>query len=198
MIRPDPIQDPWELAQLVDLYLRIEPRRVLEIGTNDGGTLFCWAQLAAPFSIIVSVDLGERDQYKENAPHFDSWLAPSVGLHTIVGDSHATETIKEIISYGPYDFIFIDGDHSYEGVCADWETALRVAAPRAVIALHDIICTRTPEEDLTYGPCDVSYLWQEIKLDTYRVEEFIAGERASYPTHENPEHLGIGVVYLET
>lgn len=197
MIRPEPIQDPWELAQLVDLYLQLEPRRVLEIGTNNGGSLIFWAQFAAPFTTIVSVDLGERDQYKEFSPHFDSWLAPGASLHTIIGDSHNEETFLEIMAHGPYDFIFIDGDHSYAGVRSDWITANLAAAPRAVVAFHDIICERTPEDEVLYGPCDVHKLWAEIKSHRdYLTKEFIAGEKASYPTHENPEHLGIGVVYL--
>ena len=35
------------------------------------------------------------------------------------------------------DFVFVDGDHSYEGLRADWEGWSRLLKPGAVIALHD-------------------------------------------------------------
>lgn len=37
----------------------------------------------------------------------------------------------------PPDFIFIDGDHSYEGLRGDWEAWNPLVAPQGIIALHD-------------------------------------------------------------
>ena len=37
----------------------------------------------------------------------------------------------------PIDFIFIDGDHSYEGLRRDWESWRDMVAPGGVVALHD-------------------------------------------------------------
>ena len=39
------------------------------------------------------------------------------------------------------DFIFIDGDHSYEGLQRDWENWSPLIAPNGVLALHDSRCT---------------------------------------------------------
>jgi predicted O-methyltransferase YrrM len=36
-----------------------------------------------------------------------------------------------------FDFVFVDGDHSYEGLKADWEGWSTLLKPGAVIALHD-------------------------------------------------------------
>lgn len=38
---------------------------------------------------------------------------------------------------GPVDFVFIDGDHSYDGLRADWEGWAPLVAPGGVVALHD-------------------------------------------------------------
>ena len=35
------------------------------------------------------------------------------------------------------DFVFIDGDHSYEGLRDDWENWRSLTAPGGIIALHD-------------------------------------------------------------
>jgi predicted O-methyltransferase YrrM len=37
----------------------------------------------------------------------------------------------------PADLIFIDGDHSYEGLRGDWEAWNPLVAPQGIIALHD-------------------------------------------------------------
>jgi predicted O-methyltransferase YrrM len=37
----------------------------------------------------------------------------------------------------PLDFVFIDGDHSYEGVKADWVGFKQLVGPGGIIALHD-------------------------------------------------------------
>jgi predicted O-methyltransferase YrrM len=37
----------------------------------------------------------------------------------------------------PVDFVFIDGDHSYEGLRGDWENWSSLIAPSGIIALHD-------------------------------------------------------------
>jgi predicted O-methyltransferase YrrM len=47
---------------------------------------------------------------------------------------------------GPFDFVFIDGDHSYEGIQADWEGWRGMLAPGGVIALHD--SRSTPERPI--------------------------------------------------
>jgi predicted O-methyltransferase YrrM len=38
---------------------------------------------------------------------------------------------------GGFDFLFIDGDHSYEGLKGDWEAWRGRIAPGGVVALHD-------------------------------------------------------------
>jgi len=37
----------------------------------------------------------------------------------------------------PVDFVFIDGDHTYEGLRADWDTWAGLVAPDGLIAIHD-------------------------------------------------------------
>src|SRR5205814_5561841 len=38
---------------------------------------------------------------------------------------------------GPVDFLFIDGDHTYEGLRGDWEAWSGLIAVGGVVALHD-------------------------------------------------------------
>ena len=62
------------------------------------------------------------------------------------------------------DFIFIDGDHSLEGIRKDWDLFSKKVILGGIIALHD---TNVPKHDPTVahlGSC--KYFNSKIKLDT--------------------------------
>src|SRR5450432_3975387 len=52
-----PTQVEQELVHLLEDVRTLKPRRVLEIGTNKGGTLYFWTRLAQPDAILISIDL---------------------------------------------------------------------------------------------------------------------------------------------
>ncbi len=45
-----------------------------------------------------------------------------------------------------FDFVFVDGDHSYDGLKADWEGWSKLVAPGGIIALHD--SRPTPDQQI--------------------------------------------------
>jgi predicted O-methyltransferase YrrM len=47
----------------------------------------------------------------------------------------------------PVDFLFIDGDHSYEGLRGDWEAWSPLVAADGIVALHDSHSTPTRQID---------------------------------------------------
>ena len=53
-----------------------------------------------------------------------------------VGDSHSDEAIYWANARAPFDFIFFDGDHSYEGVKNDTELARKIVR-NGVLVWHD-------------------------------------------------------------
>jgi predicted O-methyltransferase YrrM len=53
-----------------------------------------------------------------------------------------------ISSEGPVEFVFIDGDHSYDGLRSDWEVWSEQVSGAGVIALHDSVSSAgRPIED---------------------------------------------------
>jgi predicted O-methyltransferase YrrM len=57
------------------------------------------------------------------------------------------EAAHSLRGSGLFDFVFIDGDHSYEGLEADWTGWSRLLASGGVIALHD--SRSTPERPIS-------------------------------------------------
>jgi predicted O-methyltransferase YrrM len=53
--------------------------------------------------------------------------------------------------------LFIDGDHSYEGVRRDWELYSPLVRPGGLIALHDIV------EGPEWAVGEVPRFWREVR-----------------------------------
>ena len=139
------LQRTWELASLLVVVRRLRPHTVLELGTHRGGTLFCWAAVAAPDARLVSVDLpneregmGTRD---EDRARFSRFLRPGQTLECLRADSQLPATRDRVLAAlggRPVDFLWIDADHRLPGVTRDWELYRPLVRPGGIIAFHDI------------------------------------------------------------
>ncbi len=172
----EPRQNMAEIEALYHEVRALAPERVLEIGTAKGGTLYLWCQAALPGATIVSVDLpgGEfGGAYSPlRIPLYQSFAREDQQLHLLRADSHRPQTVekvKELFEHRPLDFIFIDGDHTYKGVKADFHQYGPLVRPGGLIGFHDIL----PRADLP--DIEVHRFWREIK-DRYDSEEFIGTE----------------------
>lgn len=157
-----PLQIEGELASLLADVRKLNPRTVLEIGTAQGGTLYCWTRLARPDAVIVSIDLpggmfgGGYSRFRQTL--FNRFPKPGQTLHLLREDSHAPATFqkaKQCFGGIPVDLLFIDGDHTYDGVAKDWEMYSQLVRPGGMIAFHDVASN--------YGDTQVKRLWDSIK-----------------------------------
>jgi len=164
-----PIQINEEIAQLLNLLAELKPKTLLEIGTASGGTLFLFCQVAEPDATIISVDLpggpfgGGYPEWR--IPLYKSFAKERQRIHLIRGNSHDLCTLREVMSIldGKIDFLFIDGDHAYEGVKKDFEMYSPLVRKGGIIAFHDIV--PGPPENVG----EVPTFWNEIKQNfTYK------------------------------
>lgn len=131
-------------------------KSILEIGSREGGVLMTFHNQCPIETKLYSIDYGS-DVEGTRPPHHET-LKQTVeaisrdGRHMelIFSDSKRDEAIEWAKQRAPFDFIFIDGDHSYEGVKADWNNYRPMAQ---VIGFHDI---RNPN-------LGVMQLWNEIR-----------------------------------
>jgi predicted O-methyltransferase YrrM len=133
-----PWASPGETECLVE-YAR-NKRRLAEIGVWEGGTTKMLRQAMASDGVLFAIDPfpGGRAGFSYQRPIAHGEVrrirnGTVVWLRT-TGTRAASDPR---IAAAPLDFIFIDSDHTFEGLQADWEAW----APHAsgVIALHDVV-----------------------------------------------------------
>ena len=69
----------------------------------------------------------------------------------------------------PIDLIFIDGDHSYEGVKADWDLFVPHVSEFGVVVFHDIIWDLRPDPKLSRADMGVPRFVDELRAAGYPV-----------------------------
>ncbi len=184
--RFNPNQNRSEILGLLDLLNSRRPRAVLEVGTSKGGTLYLFSKVADPAALLVSIDLRLR-----NRKLLQSFARARQRIELIEADSSAPATLARIRGLFPrgVDFLFLDGDHSDEGVRRDFDLYHRLVRPGGLLALHDIV----PDNLSRYGVFTggwaggVPAFWQEMK-PRYAHREFVAD-----PSQDG---RGIGVLFL--
>lgn len=168
-IRPTQISS--EFLQLASLVAEQKCRYVLEIGTYTGGTLFVFTRLAAPDATVISLDyhfslFGKICRIFQR-PLFHSFARSGQHVVLVREDSHRPESlaiIRNRLKGQSLDFLFIDGDHSYEGVKADFEMYSPLVRAGGMVAFHDV-AQDSPA-------IKVQKFWNEIKAN-YVHREFI-------------------------
>lgn len=186
-------QQKWgEFAPLLALAAAREPAAILEIGSAAGGSFFAWCDIARADAKIVAIDL--PGLYGDAQPTEDSLQEyAKAGQEAVIlwGDSHDPAVVQQARQIAPrYDLIFIDGDHSYDGVKADYETYAPLVRPGGLIAFHDIVET-TLSAETTGGPIEVPRFWAELKR-TARHAEFTSPDDRGW----GGAWGGIGVIFV--
>jgi predicted O-methyltransferase YrrM len=183
-----PAQVKEEITQLLKLLAKLQPKIVCEIGTAGGGTLFLFSRVSSPSSTIISIDLpggpfgGGYPEWK--IPFYKSFIKRGQRLYLIRADSHDTKTLEKVkraLGDKKIDFLFIDGDHTYEGVKKDFEMYSPLVRKRGIMAFHDI-CPHPPQTG-----CEVDMFWREIK-DKYEHIEIVRDWKQGW--------AGIGVLHV--
>ncbi|MDJ0741055.1 MAG: class I SAM-dependent methyltransferase [Gammaproteobacteria bacterium] len=182
-----PRQNPVEIERLFEIICDLQPERVLEVGTARGGTLYLWAQAASDNATLVSVDLPGGDfggAYADcRGGLYQAFARQGQNLQLLLADSHRPETRQKVVDhfYGEQiDFAFIDGDHTYEGVKADFLDYGKLVRPGGIIAFHDILYRRDQPT------IRVDKLWKELS-EQYPCEAVIGPDGSG-------KKIGIGVL----
>lgn len=146
---------------------------VVEIGVRRGGTVALWHGLSS--GLVIGVDWHQKDSLgaEETTRVAAEMQRRHARYRLIIGDSHAPETrarVEAMLGGSLADLVFIDGDHSYDGVRVDFEAYRTLVRPGGVVAFHDIVDTAFMR-GFGHG---VYRFWQELK-PTVNTFEFCVG-----------------------
>ncbi|MBI3457053.1 MAG: class I SAM-dependent methyltransferase [Candidatus Rokubacteria bacterium] len=129
-----------QTAYLFGLVRQMKARKVIEIGRYKGGSTLVIAAAMGGEGQLWSVDIGakERRLFADSPGRpFDEQIRDvcqrfGLKVELIVGDSRTVE-----IETGEVDLVFIDGDHTYDGVRSDFERFGRRARVGGAVLFDD-------------------------------------------------------------
>jgi len=134
------------------------------------------------------MDINPQDGWQWLRAHNHNWLG-------IVADSGADAVLEHFGRLDvKFDFIFIDGDHSYAGALRDFVNYSKFLADDGIVAFHDIIDSKYHHDNY----CFVDRLWSEIWGFGFDCEEFVfdgIGYTGQFKASASPANWGgIGIV----
>ena len=161
------MQSPYELPDLIFALKKHEKdcgkkiKRFLEVGFASGinNTIF---NKFFDFDEVVGVDIvgigTNGDNLVANLMHKN--------LTLVCGDSTSKRVLNIVDSFGLFDFIFIDANHTYEYVKKDFENYIKMLDKDGVIGFHDIDNPDWP---------GINKFWNELKeTEKYEQVEFVS------------------------
>lgn len=177
------LQDPFELRSLFDAAWKMSAVTYLEIGARRGGSFSVMAHALSPGALAIAVDKPGAGWGDEHSARYLTEVirdlrVEGIEARAVIGDSHTAatfKTVKSLLGERMVDVLFIDGDHSRNGVILDFQDYASFVRSGGLIAFHDIYAP---------PPIEVAEVWQRIS-HIHKVDEF---------KQTGGRDLGIGIV----
>lgn len=124
---------PHSLRSMRLFYDWAKPQKMMEIGFNIGHSASNWLKLGVPK--LVSVDIRKSSEVLASAAALQKRHGAEK-FRLVIGDGGAVRLPDR------FDSAFIDGDHTFEGICRDIETVRAHGVKRI---LFDDLCVHHTE-----------------------------------------------------
>ena len=195
-----------EITELWQLFDKLQPRVIVEVGVSQGGTFAGWCQLASDDALIIGIDRETNDCWPRygNQVHLDianpceKMTEAGGGMYALKrkGSNQRIVPIKgwtyEPITFGKLlgalngekiDFLFHDASHDCEMTKKDFELFWPLIADGGVMAFHDVGYCSAPEVSKWKW-------WREIRDNGPQIISY------SYQFNDRMDQsMGIGVLF---
>lgn len=161
-------QVPNEYARLLIYLKEYNAKSYLELGIGQGGSFLLNTLFQPTTKICHAVD---NCDYQVHHAQFSDQTTLINSRIKYLQDKNIEKDIKFINNFTDkffkentqnYDVIFIDADHSYDGVKKDFLNAIKILNKSGILIFHDINNTHT----------GVKKLWDELESDK-KIKEII-------------------------
>lgn len=162
----------WFFDQTIHIW---NDGRVVEIGCWNGGSTKFFSNFARS---LTTIDINNPARFNVNDIR-------DCEFRYFGGNSRAPGTIQEVKRYisSPVQLLFIDGDHSYDGVREDFNNYRDLVCEGGAIAFHDTVISASHHKQ----NCYVGEFWRELESrDGTNTKSFTSGE----------DWGGIGIIYI--
>ena len=145
-------QKEGEFLPVMEMLNEAKAKNIVEIGSYDGGTSYCLAHFT---DRLISIDIASA--------RFDTERINKITNYNFIHCNSQTEEcdkqLKLLLKDEQVDVLFIDGDHTYEGIKDDFFIYEKYVKSGGLILFHDIV---NSEMHLRLG-CTVWKFWEEAK-----------------------------------
>jgi cephalosporin hydroxylase len=164
------LQIPNELIPFMEYVDKeVAPKNFLELGLCNGGTFYIWCGIAVRGGIKLGIDLPNGNwgaphirsekEIETNKHAFQTFAPNAYVLFDDTKEKNSIDWVKNKLNGEELDFLFIDADHSYEGVKTDFYNYLPFVRKGGFIAMHDIKKTLKHSDN----GCHVYKFWEELE-----------------------------------
>lgn len=179
-------QHRHELQWLISQVNKINPKVIVEIGVERGGTTSLWRRVF-DYELMIGIDIADHKQEIKFNGVQDKF---------ILGNSLLSGTKDKLItnlSRRKIDFLFIDGSHNFFDVKTDYYMYKNLVRKGGLIAFHDIwMHTSDLSVKLDYNDGwdgSVARFWREIITDSTIKSDSHHGK--------DMFNIGMGLIYNE-
>jgi cephalosporin hydroxylase len=132
-------QSKEEISEFVDILLKSKTNTCLEIGLGHyGSTHFLWRQI---FDKVITIEKNFeriREFGRNMKKYYGSWVLSDGRSQFFNGYSNDEKIISDVYNkISDVDFLFIDGNHSYESVLCDFLLYYPLVKTGGIIGFHD-------------------------------------------------------------
>jgi O-methyltransferase len=170
----------------------INPQIILEIGPLRAGTFYSFTQLVSK-GIIISIEAPgiEKGLSDAETDHLKSQIIENNHDNEIyfiknLPVEEALKKVKDILKDKQSDVLFLNGEHSYNGIKQEFEVLAQMVSGTGLIIVNDIHSLKNAPADEFLNNSGVEQFWREISL-LYRTKEIIFDRRQ--------KGHGVGIIY---
>jgi cephalosporin hydroxylase len=128
-----------EITEFVDILLNTKTTNCLEIGLGHyGSTHFLWRQI---YDKVITIEKNFeriREFGRNMKKYYGSWVLSDGRSQFFNGFSNDEKVIADVYNkISEVDFLFIDGNHSYESVLCDFLLYYPLVKTGGIVGFHD-------------------------------------------------------------